>query len=124
MIWLAIGLTVPAATAAIAQNPFPDWQQLELAHKRDGGTEAARLQMLAALPIGSPLDPALRSLATVGATCKSRRHEPDVKHCLIHQYSLLDGAADDIRWTITISASRGRIESLRLGRYVDRHGTA
>lgn len=124
MTWLAVGLVVSPAAAAIAQNPFPDWQQLELAHKQDGGTEAARLQMLTALPIGSSLDTALRSLATAGATCKFRRHEPDVKRCLIHQYSLLDGSADDIRWTITISAHNGYIKSLRLDRYVDRHGTA
>lgn len=123
MAWLAVGLTMSAA-AATAQTPLPDWQQLELAHQQDGGTQAARAQLLAALPIGGSLDNAVRSLSTVGATCKPRRHEPDAERCLIHQYSLLDGAADDVRWTISISASQGRIMDMQLDRYVDRHGTA
>jgi hypothetical protein len=121
--WLGVCCTVLAAGSVMAKASPPDWQQLEQAYQ-DGGTGGARHQILAAIPLGTPMDVALRSLATVGATCKSHRGDPVVKRCLIHQYSLRDGAADDIRWTITISAPQGRIESLQLDRYVDRHGTA
>ncbi|PXA84850.1 hypothetical protein DMC47_39550 [Nostoc sp. 3335mG] len=122
--WLgACGALLMAGTATAQASP-PDWQQLEQAHQQDGGTEGARHEMLAAMPLGTPIDAALRSLTTVGATCKPLRSDPTMRRCLIHQYSLLDGAADDVRWTITLAAPQGRIESLRLDRYVDRHGTA
>lgn len=121
---LGAALTLLLAGAAAAQPPVPDWRHLEMAHEQDGGVQTARARMLAALPIGSSMDTALRSLSTVGATCKPRRGAPDVQRCLIHQYSLLDGAADDVRWTVVISAAKGRVDSLRLDRYVDRHGTA
>lgn len=113
-----------SASIAVALPPLPDWQQLESYHQQDHGTGMAQHSILAALPAGTSIETARAALIADGATCKQPRKRPGVEKCLIHQYDLGDGAADDVRWTITISAPQGRIESLQLDRYVDRHGTA
>jgi hypothetical protein len=120
---IAIGLAGIAATSAMALPPLPDWQQLESYHQQDSGTGVARRSIVAALPPGTSAAAARTALIADGATCKQPRHGLGIEKCLIHQYSLLDGAADDVRWTITISAPQGQIESLQVDRYVDRHGT-
>jgi hypothetical protein len=112
------------ASAALALPPLPDWQQLESDHKQDHGVGIAQQSMITALPAGTPIETARAALIADGASCKHSRNHQAVEKCLIHQYNLGDGAADDIRWTITISAPNGRVEMLKLNRYVDRHGTA
>jgi hypothetical protein len=112
------------STSVIAQPPLPDWYQLEAFHDQDGGIESARNSIVAALPIGTEIDVARSALIADGATCRPKRHQPGVERCLIHQYSLADGAADDVRWTITLSAPTGRVEVLTVNREVDRHGSA
>jgi hypothetical protein len=124
-IWsVGVGLAAAVAGPAMALPPLPNWQQLESYHQQDHGTRMARHGMLAALPAGTPIETARAALIADGATCKQPRKRAGVEKCLIHQYDLGDGAADDVRWTITISAPQGRIEGLQLDRYVDRHGTA
>jgi hypothetical protein len=113
-----------ALGAAMAQPPLPDWRQLEAFHERDQGTEDARKNILAALPPGTRIETVRAALIADGASCRQHPHEPGIERCLIHQYSFLDGAADDIRWTLTLVVQGGRLKTILAGRYVDRHGSA
>lgn len=125
LTWIAgAGLAAAAASAALALPPLPDWQQLESYHQQDNGTGMAQRSILAALPPRTSAEAAHAALIADGATCKQRRNRPGVETCLIHQYSLLDGAADDVRWTLTLKEDRGQISSILVGRNVDRHGSA
>jgi hypothetical protein len=113
-----------ASSAAMALPPLPDWQQLESYFQQDKSTELARRSILTALPPGTSAAAAREALIADGATCKQRHNKPGVETCLIHQYSLLDGAADDVRWTLTLKEEQGRITAILVDRYVDRHGSA
>jgi hypothetical protein len=121
---VAAGITVGAPVAVTAQIALPTWSELEASYDKDGGTEAARQSIVTALPRGMDIDAARNALIADQATCKSNRRKPDVERCLIHQYSLLDGAADDVRWSIDLFASQGRLASITVKREVDRHGDA
>jgi len=117
-------LATLAASSAAALAPLPDWQQLEAYHQQDNGTAMARQGILAALPPGTPVATARAVLIADGATCKASRKRPGVEACLIHQYSLLDGAADDVRWTLTLMEQQGQVTTVLVDRSVDRHGSA
>lgn len=121
---IGVGLLAAATPAALALPPLPDWQQLESDHQQDNGTGMARRDILSALPPGTSAATARSALIADGATCRQRRDRPGVETCLIHQYSLLDGAADDVRWTLTVMEDQGRISSILVDRSVDRHGSA
>jgi len=124
-IWITgAGLAFAATGPAMALPPLPDWQQLESYHQQDNGTGMAQRSVLAALPPGTSAEAARAALIADGATCRRPRNKPGVETCLIHQYSLLDGAADDVRWTLTIREDRGQVASILLDRSVDRHGSA
>lgn len=75
-----------------------------------------------ALPAGTSMQHARAALIQAGASCRTAHGTPGVEHCLIHQYSLADGAADDVRWTILLQDQDGRLGNVSLDRYVDRHG--
>lgn len=117
----SIAAALLLSAAASAATPLPGWQQLEALHQKDGGTEAARRDIATDIPRGTPLEAARRALVAAGARC---RHKPGIEHCLIHRYSLADGAADDVRWTVTLRTSRGVVEAIKVDRSVDRHGNA
>lgn len=121
---LGLCLATMGLGVAMAQPPLPDWRQLEAYHEQDQGTEAARKSILAALPSGTRIEAVRAALIADGASCRQHPHEPGIAHCLIHQYSLVDGAADDIRWTLTLIAQGGRLKTILVDRYVDRHGSA
>ncbi|MBA2936526.1 hypothetical protein HZF05_20790 [Sphingomonas sp. CGMCC 1.13654] len=124
-VWIiGAGLAAAAAGPATALPPLPDWQQLESYHHQDNGTGLAQRSILAALPPGTPILTARATLIADGATCRQPRNRQGIEKCLIHQYSLLDGAADDVRWTLTLKEERGQISSILVNRYVDRHGSA
>jgi hypothetical protein len=119
-----LALTAIAASPAAAFAPLPDWQQLERFHQQDNGTGMARQSILAALPPGTPIATARAALVADGATCRRSRGRPGTEACLIHQYSLLDGAADDVRWTLTLMEEGGQVTTVLVDRSVDRHGSA
>ncbi|MDH7639106.1 hypothetical protein [Sphingomonas oryzagri] len=121
-----IGATLAAAlaTPALALPPLPDWQQLEAYHQQDKGIELAQRSVVTALPVGTPVETARAALAADGARCRPARHRPNAETCLIHQYSLLDGAADDVRWTLTLIEDQGRVSGILVDRSIDRHGSA
>jgi hypothetical protein len=117
-------LAAIAAGPALARPPLPDWQQLESYHQQDNGTTAAQKSILAALPPGTPIETARAALIADGATCRQPRHRADVETCLIHQYSLQDDAADDVRWTLTLMEKQGQVADIHADRTIDRHGSA
>jgi hypothetical protein len=112
------------ANSATPPAPLPNWSQLESDYQQENGQKNVERSIFKALPPGTDADLARKELLADGATCRRHRSTPWVETCLIHQYSLLDGAADDIRWTITMRERLGRIISVSADRYVDRHGTA
>ncbi|WP_454886716.1 hypothetical protein [Sphingomonas oryzagri] len=112
------------AGSALALPPLPDWQQLERYHQQDKGTAIAQRRITAAIPAGTPVEAARAMLLADGASCRPERHRPGTETCLIHQYSLLDGAADDVRWTLTLMEDQGRVSDIVVDRSVDRHGSA
>ena len=114
-------IVLPAA--ARADTPVPGWQDLETAYAHDGNVDGAQRQFNAAIPAGSPTPRAVAALGTVGAACKPVRSGQAAERCLIHQYSLADGAADDVRWTVLLHTTAGNVSSISLQRYVDRHGS-
>lgn len=112
-------LSLPAlAHAATA----PSFQELESAYAEDATLAIAKQSVAAAIPPGTPVANARDALSGAGAECRPKRHQANVERCLIHQYSLADGAADDIRWTILLNEDGGRVDAVSLDRYVDRHG--
>jgi hypothetical protein len=121
MIVAAFGLLL--AAPALAAVPVPGFQDLESAYAGDATLGAARQSLAAAIPAGTPVADARGALTGAGATCKPQRHATNVERCLIHQYSLADGAADDVRWTILLNEAAGRVDTVSLDRSVDRHGT-
>ncbi len=123
-IMIAVGIAVYMPIAVAAQAALPTWSELEASYDKDGGIESARKSIVAALPRGTDIHRARDALIADQATCKTNRRKPDVEHCLIHQYSLLDGAADDVRWSIDLLAPQGRLASITVKREVDRHGSA
>ncbi|WBO23281.1 hypothetical protein [Sphingomonas abietis] len=103
-------------------RPVPPWQELEADYARDHGVGGAQAEMLRAIPIGTPLSQAHAMLAEAGADCRPDRPARGMERCLVHRYSLADGAADDVRWTIRLGMASGAVSSISLDRYVDRHG--
>jgi hypothetical protein len=122
MIAAALGLLL-VASPALAAAPVPGFQDLESAYAGDATLGTARQSLAAAIPAGTPVADARGALADAGATCKPQHRGGTVERCLIHQYSLADGAADDIRWTILLNEAAGRVDTVSLNRSVDRHGT-
>ncbi len=118
-VLLSAGPTFATGTEAA----MPGFWQLESVYGQGGGLSAASGEIRKALPPGTDIAEAQRVLKDVGGECKTLKREPDALKCLIHQYSLADGAADDIRWTILIRTQAGAVDDLQVDRYVDRHGT-
>ncbi len=114
------GLSI--AGAASAASPVPTWQQLENSYAQDHGTGAALRDILAAIPPGTPLADAEQRFAQAGGSCRADRRKPDEVRCLIHQYDLGDGAADDVRWVTSIRHDGGVVTDAAIVRSVDRHG--
>lgn len=121
---LFIALLCATASPVLAQasSTVPSWQDLEEDYARDGTIVGAQSQLTMAIPSGTSEQRAVSELGQVGATCKPKHHAQNVERCLIHQYSLADGAADDIRWTVSLNTVAGRVDTISLDRYVDRHG--
>lgn len=115
----AVATPLMAQSAQIA----PKWQVLEADYARDHGIAGAQAEMLRAIPVGTPVTQAHARLIDAGAECRPARHSPGAERCLIHQYSLADGAADDVRWTVHLGTASGNVSSIALDRDVDRHGS-
>jgi hypothetical protein len=107
----------------VAHAPVLDFNELEGSYSRSGGTTEAQEHLVAAIPSGMEVGKAQAILIEAGATCRSPSHLPSVRQCLIHQYSLADGAADDIRWTVSLEAPGDHVQAVSVKRYVDRHGS-
>ncbi len=112
-----------AAEASGVAAPVPDFQTLESEYAQDASLNLSRKALLSAIPSGTSFDAAQRALSEAGAQCKPSRRGLGEKRCLVHQYSLADGAADDIRWTILLKGNAGLVSDLSVSRYVDRHGS-
>lgn len=112
-----------SAFAAGTAPAMPGFWQLESVYGQGGGLVAATSEIGEALPPGTGVAQAQNALRNAGGECKTLKREPGALKCLIHQYSLADGAADDIRWTILMHTEAGVVEDLKVDRYVDRHGT-
>lgn len=119
---LVIGLTFRADAAQ--PTAAPDWWQLEEDYAKTHDITLAQRAIAQAIPLGISSKVAVATLVRDGATCKTERRDASKTRCLIHQYSLADGAADDIRWTIILSDHAGDLNFLSLDRYVDRHGSS
>jgi hypothetical protein len=119
---LAAALGLLSLPTLAEANTAPGFQDLESAYAQDATLSTARQSVAAAIPPGTPVANARDALSGAGAECKPKRHQANVERCLIHQYSLADGAADDIRWTILLNEDAGRVDAVSLDRYVDRHG--
>jgi hypothetical protein len=125
IFWIGgVAFAAMAGGPTLALPPLPDWQQLESYHQQDNGTATAQKSILAALPAGTPVETARAALIADGATCKQPRHRAGVETCLIHQYSLQDDAADDVRWTLTLMEKQGQVADILVDRAIDRHGSA
>lgn len=114
---------VTAAEARGVAGPVPDFRTLEMEYAQDASLTLSRKALSAAIPAGTPRDAAEKALSDAGAQCKPSRRSPDESRCLLHRYSLADGAADDIRWTILLKVNAGLVNDLSVSRYVDRHGS-
>jgi hypothetical protein len=122
----AIAVTLCVGVAPLAAAPIhgvPNWPDLESDYARDHNVAGAQQQMAGAIPVGIPVSSAIVALNGAGAECRPDRHAQDAQRCLIHQYSLADGAADDVRWTIHLGTAAGQVSSIALDRDVDRHGS-
>lgn len=115
--------TLLCSSMAIARVPVPDFSELEGSYARSGGTAEVQKQLVEAIPSGMDVGDAQAMLIGAGATCRRNRHFPGVRQCLIHQYSLADGAADDIRWMVNLDAPDAHVRAVSVRRYVDRHGS-
>jgi hypothetical protein len=115
--------TVSCASMAVARVPVPDFSELEGSYAQSGATAVAQEHLVQAIPSGMDVDDAQAILIGAGATCRSPRRSPSVRQCLFHQYSLADGAADDIRWTISLDAPGDHVRTISVNRDVDRHGS-
>lgn len=125
IFWIGgVAFAAMAGVPTLALPPLPDWQQLESYHQQDNGTATAQKSILAALPAGTPVETARAALIADGATCKQPRHRAGIETCLIHQYSLQDDAADDVRWTLTLMEKQGQVADILVDRAIDRHGSA
>lgn len=120
---LPILLAAGAASAEDRDPALPGFWQLEALYQQGGGLAAATDEIRKALPPGTGVAEVQRAVAGAGGDCRLAKRQPGPLKCLIHQYSLADGAADDIRWTILVDMQTGVVDDLRVGRYVDRHGT-
>ena len=111
-----------AAILALATSAVgaPSFGQLE-ASDASGGAIAALAPILAP---ATPIATAQARLTGAGASCRRDRRHAGTVECLYHRYDLSDGAADDVRWTITLHADGDRLRDFTVRRYVDRHGTS
>jgi hypothetical protein len=124
LIYLLVAFCV-ASAPAVAQSKLdvPNWQELEDYYAGDGSVHGAQERVTRAIPPGTPTRQAVAALEKAGATCKFKARSQTPERCLIHQYSLADGAADDIRWTVFLGTKAGDVSAISLERYVDRHGS-
>lgn len=114
-------LALPAHASEAAS--VPSFAALEQSYRIDSSTAPAASLLGAALPAGTPLNLAFAALTNAGADCRQEARSSFAARCLIHQYSLEDGAADDVRWTVRLLAQNSRISRIVISRYVDRHGS-
>lgn len=126
-------IIAPAALAQDAPVAAPSFSDLESRYPHDtllakdqvaAQMELARTTIRASVPIGTPIAVAEARLQTAGAACRADRRGTGVVKCLYHQYDLGDGAADDIRWTVTFRVASDQVSDMAVNRYVDRHGTS
>jgi hypothetical protein len=120
--WLLATIAMAAPLHAQTDVPVPSFRALEDLYRQDPSLSANRAALARALPIGTPLDAATAKLTGAGAECRPWRKRRDATRCLIHRYSFADRAADDVRWTIALTAPGGRLSGMTVDRYVDRHG--
>ncbi|MGN6122139.1 MAG: hypothetical protein ACTHOJ_04205 [Sphingomonas oligoaromativorans] len=119
---LGLACVLVWSSAAVAGVPVPGFRELEGGYAKSGGTGEAERRLAEAIPAGTGVGDAQAMLIGAGATCRNEHRTPDVRHCLFHQYSLADGAADDIRWAVRLDAPGGHVRTVSVDRSVDRHG--
>ena len=126
----AVPTICAAQDATIARPSFWD---LESSYPRDtrlnkaqnaAQMDQAKRIVSESVPAGTPLAIAEARLRDGGADCRANRRAIGVVKCLYHQYDLSDGAADDIRWTITLRSAGDAVSDISVDRYVDRKGSS
>lgn len=118
---IALPAMARAEPADITAPPFAD---LESSFAASGALTHAIAALAPSLAPTTPLSTAQKRLTDAGARCWPNHHTPGLLKCLYHQYDLSDGAADDIRWMVTLHSNGELLHDFSVTREVDRHGSA
>ena len=116
---------VPAITyAEQGAVTAPSFGELESSFAASGTLTHATAALAPSLTPATALSTAQKRLTAAGAHCWPGHHTPGLVKCLYHQFDLSDGAADDIRWLITLHSDGLVLHDFSVTREVDRHGGA
>lgn len=102
-------------------NNIHNFRDIEYGYTGEGSVEQARLQMLDAIPSGTPLQDAEAVLQRAGAHCRASKHQPETVRCLYNEMTAADENFDDIRWTTRLHVVGDQVADFTVDRQIDTH---